>query len=262
VTILAAAPALAGLRLGRWGWTLVTLIVLVAATAGLLCVLGVRRSWAPAAAIARAVVQLAVLSLILQGIVTGLRWTCIWLALMLGVAIWTSGRRIGVHGRQWTPVAVGIPMGVAVTLAVVFGLGALDPSPQNVLAYGGIVTGNAMTISTLAGRGFLSRVDAGRGEIEAWLSLGARPRQAMRRFVREAAAAALLPSVDQTKTTGLVTMPGAFVGALFGGSPPLEAGRFQVVVLAGVMCAGAVTALLLLRGLADMPQVPARRPAD
>lgn len=42
---------------------------------------------------------------------------------------------------------------------------------------------------------------------------------------------------DQTKTTGLVTLPGAFVGAIFGGVSPLEAGRFQIVVLAAIMAA-------------------------
>jgi putative ABC transport system permease protein len=31
---------------------------------------------------------------------------------------------------------------------------------------------------------------------------------------------ALVPALDQTRTTGLVTLPGAFVGALFGGPAP------------------------------------------
>lgn len=56
---------------------------------------------------------------------------------------------------------------------------------------------------------------------------------------------ALIPSVDQTKTTGLVVLPGAFVGAIFGGLSPLEAGRFQIIVLAAIMAAGAVTAVLV-----------------
>ena len=55
--------------------------------------------------------------------------------------------------------------------------------------------------------------------------------------------AALIPATDQMKTTGLVTLPGAFVGAIFGGVSPLEAGRFQLVVLAAIMAAGAITAV-------------------
>ena len=61
--------------------------------------------------------------------------------------------------------------------------------------------------------------------------------------------AAMIPSTDQTKTTGLVTLPGAFVGAIFGGLSPLEAGRFQVVVLAAIMATASLTAVLVALGL-------------
>lgn len=240
----------------HWGTTLLVLGVCVIVAAVLLRRLGVERIWAPAAAIGRAFVQLALLGLILQGIVTDLRWTFAWLAVMLSVAVWTSGRRIGVHGRQWAHVAVGIVAGTLASMVVVFGLGALDASAQNVLAFGGMITGNTMTICTLAGRGFLSGVRDGWAEVEAWLSLGARPRQSTRRFATAAAASALLPTVDVTKTTGLVMLPGAFVGALFGGSTPIEAGRFQLVVLAGIMLAGTIAVTLLLAGLASVSRFP------
>jgi putative ABC transport system permease protein len=69
--------------------------------------------------------------------------------------------------------------------------------------------------------------------------------------------AALIPSTDQTKTTGLVTLPGAFVGAIFGGASPLEAGRFQVVVLASIMAAGSITAVALIRTLGAVKVRPA-----
>ena len=70
----------------------------------------------------------------------------------------------------------------------------------------------------------------------------------------------LIPATDQTKTTGLVTLPGAFVGAIFGGLSPLEAGRFQIVVLASIMAAAAITAVVVARGLGPIrsrPTVPA-----
>lgn len=37
-------------------------------------------------------------------------------------------------------------------------------------------------------------------------------------IVRPAASDALLPGLDQTRTVGLVTLPGAFVGMLLGGA--------------------------------------------
>ena len=72
------------------------------------------------------------------------------------------------------------------------------------------------------------------GEVEAWLSLGATPTQAHEEIGREAVRESLLPNLDQTRSTGLVTLPGAFVGALFGGASPAQAAQFQLVVLAGI----------------------------
>jgi putative ABC transport system permease protein len=47
------------------------------------------------------------------------------------------------------------------------------------------------------------------------------------------------------------------VGAIFGGISPLEAGRFQIVVLAAIMAAGAVTAVLVVAQLAPVRVRPA-----
>ncbi len=69
---------------------------------------------------------------------------------------------------------------------------------------------------------------------------------------------ALIPSTDQTKTTGLVTLPGAFVGAIFGGISPLEAGRFQIIVLAAIMAAGSITAVMAVAALAPVRVRPDR----
>ena len=88
--------------------------------------------------------------------------------------------------------------------------------------------------------------------MEAWLALGATPRQSTVDLARTAVYAALIPSTDQTKTTGLVTLPGAFVGAIFGGVSPLAAGAFQITVLASVMAAGSITAVVVVRALAPV----------
>jgi putative ABC transport system permease protein len=89
------------------------------------------------------------------------------------------------------------------------------------------------------------------------LPLGATMRQATADLVAVAVAEALVPALDQTRTTGLVTLPGAFVGALFGGASPLAAARFQLVVLVGLLAAESVATVVLLRLLANLPFLPA-----
>jgi ABC-type iron transport system FetAB permease component len=101
---------------------------------------------------------------------------------------------------------------------------------------------------------------ARRGEVEAALALGLLRRDAVLEVTRSAAATALVPPLDQTRTVGLVTLPGAFVGVLLGGGTPLEAGAAQLLVLVGLLAAGAIavwaTTELVARGriLDDVPQ--------
>ena len=122
---------------------------------------------------------------------------------------------------------------------------ALPRTSRYVLAFAGITLGGTMTACTLAGRRFREAMIARRSEAEAWLSLGATPRQAVAELVRTSVFEALVPGLDQTRTVGLVTLPGAFVGALAGGASPSSAARFQLLVLVGLLAAQSISASVL-----------------
>ena len=62
--------------------------------------------------------------------------------------------------------------------------------------------------------------------------------------------------LDQTRTTGLVTLPGAFVGALLGGADPTQAARFQLVVLAALLTTQSVVATTIVHTLGAPEQLP------
>ena len=94
-----------------------------------------------------------------------------------------------------------------------------------------------MTATSLAGRRLRDELSARRGEVEAALALGLFPRDAVLLVGRPVGATALVPALDQTRTVGLVTLPGAFVGVLLGGGSPLEAGAAQLLVLVGLLAA-------------------------
>ena len=53
-----------------------------------------------------------------------------------------------------------------------------------------------------------------------------------------------MPALDQTRTVGLVTLPGAFVGVLLGGGTAIQAGAVQVLVLTGLLAAETVTVVV------------------
>jgi putative ABC transport system permease protein len=225
--------------------TLIAVAALAAVTVAIVLALRLEHPWLQPWAIARAALQLGALTLILNGVITHELWVAAFLLVMVVAATWVVFRRLRVP-RRFLPLLAGtILVAAAVPTVVVFLTGAVEFSPRYVLAVGGIIIGNAMTVSTLMGRSLGGLMLAQRDEIEGWLSLGASPRRAAQRAVRSAASTALIPSTDQTRTTGIVTLPGAFVGAVFAGASPLEAAEFQLIVLAAILAAGAITVALL-----------------
>ena len=227
--------------------TIIAVLLLAAIAVAGLRASSVPRAVSPFLAILRGALQLAALSLVLSGIISNPWWVALGLVVMFVAAVYTASRRI--HATWTQAIAVGTAMfaGNAVVLVIVFSTGAIEFSPRYALAIGGIIIGNTMSISTLNGRGFQASVRDHWEEVEGRLALGATPIESTRDLARTAIYSALVPSIDQTRTTGIVVLPGAFVGAIFGGASPLEAGRFQIVVLSGILAAGTLTAIILLR---------------
>lgn len=243
--------------LGSLTPTLTAVALLMALTAAVLGVFRVPHAFAPALAILRGAAQLAAVSLVLGAVISSPEWVAVALGVMFTVAAVTAARRLGWSWQHLAAVAGSMAAGVLAALVIVFSSGAIEFTSRYALAIGGIVVGNSMAIAGLAGRRFNEAVIDRWDQVEGWLALGATARQATREMARSAVYSALIPTVDQTKTTGLVTLPGAFVGAIFGGLSPLEAGRFQLVVLASIMAAGSVTAILLISLLAPVRVRPA-----
>ena len=239
--------------------TLVVCGLMAVAAAMLLRLARVPLGWTPIIAIARAALQLALLTIVLSFILTGLPWVVAWLGVMLTVAILTSSRRVGWERPVIVAIAAGVTAGAATALLVAFGTGVLTLGTQYLLAYGGIVIGNAMSIASLSAIRLREQLRDHVDEVEGWLALGATPRTAAARFRASAARLALIPNLDQTATTGLVVLPGAFVGAVFAGASVMDAGLFQLVVLAGIALAGAITSIVVTELLGAPTQLP--RPA-
>ena len=103
------------------------------------------------------------------------------------------------------------------------------------IAVVGQLIGGAMTAANLAGRRLHQELEQRSGEVEAALALGFSTRDARNLVVRPVASEALLPGIDQTRTVGTVTLPGAFVGLVLGGASPLEVGLVQLIVLVNLM---------------------------
>lgn len=192
----------------------------------------------------RAAVQLAAVSLLITAILRSAWWTALFVLLMFTVAALTSARRVRVPWPQTTWIALAIAAGVAPVLALVLGTGVTPPRPVSIVPIAGIVIGGAMTATSQAARRALEELRTRHGEYEAALALGLSRRAATLEICRPSAGHALIPALDQTRTVGLVTLPGAYVGVLLGGASPAQAGVTQVLVLIGLLAAESVAVLV------------------
>ncbi len=199
----------------------------------------------------RAAVQLIVLALVIGYVADRLWLVGLFVLVMATTASWAAARRLAqrshpqaaesrarVRDALWCALPVVLPP-VLVVVALL-AAGVVRPNGLSIIPVVGIFLGNAMAIVGLAGRRAHDELDGRYGEVEAALSLGFADYPARMMVCREAAATALSPSLDQTRTIGLVTIPGAFVGMVLGGAEPWQAGVMQLFVSTGILACGAI----------------------
>lgn len=223
-------------------WLAPTLVFLALAGAAVSWRLGHVRAVLTASL--RAAVQLAAVSLIITWVITAAPAVTAFLLLMYGVASLTAGRRVS-RERPWM-AAAPIAAGTAPVIALLLGTGVMPADPIVIIPITGIVLGGCLTATSLAGRRAMDELAQRHGEVEAALALGYTDRDARLEICLPGAAQALVPVLDQTRTVGLVTLPGAFVGMLLGGASPVQAGVVQLVVLVSLVAAQSVATLVTI----------------
>lgn len=182
----------------------------------------------------RAALQLAVIAAAITAILGSVVMAALFVTGMTAVAAATAGRRLRTRQQTWLlvlPIAgSSLPIVAALIAARV-----VPAEPIAMIPIAGILIGGAMTATTLAGRRALDELSTRRGEVEAGLSVGLTVRDARLEIARPSATTALIPVLDQTRTVGLVTLPGAFVGMLLGGASPIAAAGVQLLVLVALL---------------------------
>ncbi len=193
----------------------------------------------------RGALQLVIVSLVIAHIVNSVVLVVAFLIMMFGIATRTAGRRITLD-RTWWWAGLPIAVGVVPVVAVLLVTGAVPVTGLVLIPLVGQLIGGALTATTLAGRRLLEELSQRRGEVEAALSLGLTDSQSRLEIAQPVAGGALVPALDQTRTVGTVTLPGAFVGMLLGGASPVEAGVVQLFVLISLLAVEAVAIVVTL----------------
>lgn len=108
-----------------------------------------------------------------------------------------------------------------------------DPwfDPHYAIPLAGIILGNVLNAASIALDSMLGGVSREKSAIEARLALGETYARAMAPLVRTAIRRGLLPIINQMSAAGIVTLPGIMTGQILAGLDPLEAVKYQILLM-------------------------------
>lgn len=225
------------IRLNSLDLSLAALLVLMVALLSWRGRLGVSRSLLVNAV--RMTVQLLLIGLVLD--VLFKFSALVWVALMALVMLLFAGREAVARQRRRLRGAWGYGLGTASMFLSSFAVTVLaltvmvqpEPwfQPQYAIPLLGMMLGNTMTGVALGLDRLTDSAYQERGVIEARLALGATWSSAIAPLRRQAMRSGLMPIVNSMAAAGIVSLPGMMTGQILAGAPPLEAVKYQILIM-------------------------------
>ena len=135
--------------------------------------------------------------------------------------------------------ATSITIGTTIALT-----GAIDWTPSQIVPITGMIASNAMTTIGVVYRTLTTQFNDRRQQVLEKLALGANPKQASQSILQDSIQTGMSPSIERTKTVGLVSLPGMMSGLMFAGVDPTEAIRYQIVVMFMLISVTAISSFI------------------
>jgi putative ABC transport system permease protein len=198
----------------------------------------------------RSTVQLLAVGLVIGWVFEQANWYWVTGLLLVMTTI------AGVTGARQSKTTV---RGISVLLTFILGaltavtlfylsvvvIGVREWNPRYLIPLGGMLLGNGMTAATLAVERMVSELERNADRVEVMLALGASPGQASHDARRAALTAALTPTINTMLIVGIITLPGMMTGQMLGGTAPLQAATYQLLILVGIAFIATLTATII-----------------
>lgn len=214
---------------------LAVLLILVNLGISLALSLGLERSLFIATV--RSVVQLLLIGFVLEWLFSQENpWVVLLIALVMATVAATASinrtqRRFS--GIYWDSllsilVSAGLVTGVSLT-----GIIQVDPwyDPQYLIPLLGMILGNTLNGISLGLDRFMTILVDQQQQIETLLTLGATRWEAAHAQVRDAVRTGMVPILNSMMVVGLVSLPGMMTGQILAGADPIDAVRYQIIIM-------------------------------
>jgi len=187
----------------------------------------------------RTTVQLSLIGFVLKVLFENA--TLIWVALLAVLMLLIAGREVMARQERrfvgWWGYGVGtLSMFISSFAVTVLALNILiqpDPwyLPQYAIPLLGMLLGNTMNGIALGLDRLTTAAWQQRQQIEARLMLGHSASRAIEDIRRESMRVGLVPIVNAMAAAGVVSLPGMMTGQILAGAPPLEAVKYQILIM-------------------------------
>jgi putative ABC transport system permease protein len=200
------------------------------------------------------VTQLLMIGLVLEWVFRVDRWYVViammsLMTLIAGVAAIqrTKVRYPGIWRRSIAATWVSSWLMAAVALGAIV---QVRPwyTPQYAIPLLGMILGNTLNGISLGLDRLGMELSGKRDQVEALLALGATRWEAAHRPIQQAVRTGLIPTINAMMVVGIVSLPGMMTGQLLAGTSPVEAVKYQVVIMfliASGTAMGTVSVVLL-----------------
>ena len=207
---------------------------------------------------ARMCVQLGAIGFVLKFVFaqSSPAWTiALGLVMVLLAGREILARQTTVFTGFWTYGLGTATMMFAATSVLIFALAALvrpEPvyAPRYALPMLGMLLGNTMTGISLGLDGLMRSAKRERLAIEARIALGHSRIEALREPVREALRTGSMPIVNAMAASGIVSLPGMMTGQILAGVEPVEAVKYQIMIMFLISGATGLGVLIAVGGAA------------
>ncbi len=186
----------------------------------------------------RTIIQLLLVGMVLESVFRLERWyVVVGLGLMMTlIAGVTAAQRNQRHYPGiWlnSIISVWASAWIITSFALFVVLQGIDRwyAPQYSIPLLGMVLGNTLNGISLALGTMTESLVRRREQVESLLALGATRWEAARNPVQDAVRTGMIPVINSMMIVGVVSLPGMMTGQLISGMNPMEAVKYQVVIM-------------------------------
>ncbi len=186
----------------------------------------------------RTVVQLLLVGFVLEWVFRWDRWYVVMAlacVMTLIAGLTAAGRNDRRYPGIWlnTVVSVWASAWIVTSFALFAVMQGLDKwyQPQYAIPLLGMVLGNTLNGISVGLNTFTESLVTRRDQVEAQLALGATRWEAAREPVQHAVRTGMIPIINSMMVVGIVSLPGMMTGQLVSGMAPLQAVKYQIVIM-------------------------------